>query len=231
MPVLPMELKKRFKKAKSVYKYTNLVVVGEALGHILPKARADCYKDLITYGPSTKLINEAEKKTIIFTTYNSVVEHGLDFFKQKGLNPVGIYQKTSNTRDVIFNKFRQEDTINPLMASIQMMATGVTLIEANTVIFAPTPFRYTDYEQAYFRCYRYGQDTKVNIYTLTLDTGSEPNVSTRIEDISNWSKDLFIRIMGEDISKDIASDELTGNESIIFSDDEKDLWLSGFEVF
>ena len=120
MPVLPMELKKRFKKAKSVYKYTNLVVVGEALGHILPKARADCYKDLITYGPSTKLINEAEKKTIIFTTYNSVVEHGLDFFKQKGLNPVGIYQKTSNTRDVIFNKFRLKSYIIFLLNSVYL---------------------------------------------------------------------------------------------------------------
>ena len=119
-----------------------------------------------------------------------------------------------------------------------MMSTGVTLNEANTTIFAPTPFRYTDYEQAMARCYRIGQDTDVYVYTLTLDTDGKPNISTRIQDISDWSKSLFMNIVGVNVDKidlgdevDVAqSEETMGAESIVFSSDEKDLWLSGFDI-
>ena len=79
------------------------------------------------------------------------------------------------------------------------MSTGHTINEANTVIFLNVPFRSTDYEQASERCYRIGQDTDVYIYKLVLDTGDEPNLSTRMQDILSWSKDQFGQIVdGED---------------------------------
>ena len=235
IPVLPNDLKKKFRKAKSVVKYVNLVIVGEVLGNILPKARANCYRDIVEHGPVLELVKHADKKAILFTTYGAVVEHSLELFKKKGYHPVGIYQKTSNLRDKYIKEFKENSSINPMITTVQMMATGVTLNEANISIFAPTPFRYTDYEQAYSRHYRLGQDSEVFIYTLVLDTGGKPNISTRIEDISKWSEELFKSIVGSKIDKIDLEEELqnasTGEECFIIQEEDKEQWLSAFEVF
>ena len=66
-----------------------------------------------------------------------------------------------------------------------------------------------DYEQASDRCYRIGQDTEVYIYKMVLDTGEEPNLSTRMQDILAWSKNEFQTIMGDAEMPD----EVTGTES------------------
>ena len=231
LPVLQGDLKKRFRKAKSVVKYVNLVIMGEVLGGILPKYRAELYKDIIEYGPVIKLIKSAIKKSIIFTTYGSVVENSERVLKKNHFSPILIYQKTAKDRDKNIKLFKENEKINPMVTTIQMMSTGVTLNEANVVIFAPTPFRYTDYEQAYSRCYRIGQTDPVFIYTLVLDTGGTPNLSTRIDDISNWSKELFQKIVGTKVDKiDLEEVVEAGQENMYILPEEKDQWFSAFDV-
>jgi len=82
-----------------------------------------------------------------------------------------------------------------LIATIQTLATGVTLTEANTMFFLNKPWRHSDYSQASDRIHRRGQDTEVTIYTLLLNTGSKPNLSTRMEEVMKWSKKLFDSIV------------------------------------
>ena len=96
----------------------------------------------------------------------------------------------------LIKKFRTDNKVNPLVASIQTISTGVTLIEANTMIFMNKPFRYTDYAQASDRIHRIGQDSTCTIYTLILDTGDSPNLSTRMEDIMEFSRSMFDSIVG-----------------------------------
>lgn len=231
LPVLPGEIKKLFRKAKSVVKYSNLVIMGEVLGGILPKYRAELYKEIIEYGPVIKLIQSGIKKSIIFTTYGSVVENSEKILKKNKFNPVLVYQKTAKDRDKNIKLFKENEKINPMVTTIQMMSTGVTLNEANVVIFAPTPFRYTDYEQAYSRCYRIGQTDPVFIYTLVLDTDGTPNLSTRIDDISNWSKELFQKIVGVKVDKiDLEEVVEVGQENMYILPEEKDLWLSAYDI-
>ena len=134
--------------------------------------------------------------------------------------------------NTIIKNFKTNETINPLITTIQIMSTGVTLTEANTVIFAPQAFRFVDTDQAAARVHRLGQTDPCFIYTFILDTDNVPNISTRINDISDWSKELFLSIMGENIDKENISDIVEGNESFnVLPYEEKEEWLSGFEVF
>lgn len=233
IPTLPNELKKRFRKAKSVYKYVCLTILGEVLGGILPKYRAELYKEMVEYGPIVDLVESAIKKSIIFTTYGAVVESSEAVFKKHGYKPLLIYQKTSKNREKNIESFKKDPDANPLVTTIQMMSTGVTLNEANVVIFAPPAFRHVDNEQASARCHRIGQTDPVFVYTLLLDTGDIPNLSTRIDDISNWSKDLFNRIVGVNVNTvdmdDVVENELA-TENLHISEEEYNHYTSAFEV-
>ena len=231
-PLLPSELKKRFHKAKSVVKYVELVIMGEVIGLKLTQWRKEVYSKLIQYGPTLNIIKNAIKKTIIFTTYGDIVEETFNILSKNKLHPVAIYQKTSKNMNTIIKNFKTNETINPLITTIQMMSTGITLTEANTVIFAPQAFRFVDTDQAAARVHRLGQTDPCFVYTFILDTDNVPNISTRINDISDWSKELFLSIMGENIDKENISDIVEGNESFnVLPYEEKEEWLSGFEVF
>ena len=50
------------------------------------------------------------------------------------------------------------------------------------------------------RIYRIGQNTDVHIYNVLLNTGKELNLDTRMNDILNWSEDMFTNMIdgGED---------------------------------
>ena len=108
-----------------------------------------------------------------------------------------MYGKTAPQVKTILQAFVEDKSINPLVATVQTLATGVNLhTVANTVIFMNKPWRHVDYEQASDRVHRIGQDVPVYIYSFRLDTGKEPNLSTRMEDIVEWSKEMFRGIVG-----------------------------------
>ena len=91
----------------------------------------------------------------------------------------------------LIQEFKNNDDIDVLIATSQTLSTGVTLTEANQMFFFGTPWRSADYNQCCDRIYRIGQTTDVDIYNVLLDTGSEPNLSTRMNDILNWSDNMF----------------------------------------
>ena len=67
---------------------------------------------------------------------------------------------------------------------------------ANTIVFLNSPFRSHEREQACSRCDRLGQTEVVQIFDVYLDTGKEPNISTRSQDIMQWSKDQVDAMLG-----------------------------------
>ena len=75
------------------------------------------------------------------------------------------------------------------------LSTGVTLIEANNMIFTNLPWRDSDYRQACDRIHRLGQQTECFITTLILDTGKDQNLSTRMEEVLSWSSDMFEKMV------------------------------------
>ena len=196
-PILTSDLKRKFLTSKSAVKYVDLKIKGEVLGNLLVKLRAEMTSDMIKHSNIINIINESEKKTVIFTTFVKTVEAANEFISSKGFKPSLAYGKTSSNIKGILVDFKNNPKLNPLIATVQTLSTGVTLVEANTVIFLNKPWRYTDYQQASDRVHRIGQESEVFIYTFLLDTGSSPNLSEKMEDIMQWSKDMFEAIVGD----------------------------------
>lgn len=196
-PMLPNDLKRKFKECKTAVKYINMKIQGEVIGNYLNKLRMEMTTALVEHSDLPKYINYADKKTVIFTSFVDSIEATFKYLVSKKFNPLMVHGGTGDNAKSAVEKFRGDPDVNPLVASLKMLSTGVTLIEANTMIFLNKPFRYTDYLQASDRIHRIGQDVDVYIYTIILDTGASDNLSTRMEDIMVWSKEQFGGLVGD----------------------------------
>lgn len=173
--------------------------MGRALGAIAPKKRAELYIDLYD-GNKDKIIEMIESnhmKTVIFTPFLNVVNHIKKDLEKEEIGVVEIVGGADDRMEKI-QSFKYDDNIKVLIATVQSLSTGVTLTEANQMLFFGTPWRSADFDQACDRIHRIGQTQDVNIYKLILDTGNEINLSTRMNNILDWSENQFdIFIDGE----------------------------------
>lgn len=228
IPTLPNDVKKVFRKAKSVYKYVDLTIMGEALGNILGKSRSRCNADIVkqlvtdakvitedgeTYQSNLPdIIRNAQAKTIIFTDYVEVVKETEYQLKLNGFTPISIFGETTTGNGLAMQTkiFKENSEINPLITTFKTLSEAVPLTEANRVIFLNLPFRSGTYEQAVKRANRIGQTLDVDLFEVTLDTGEEPNISTRNEDILKWSEEQVALILGKKVDDEVNSDILKG---------------------
>jgi len=219
IPMLPNDIKKAFRKAKSVYKYVNLTIMGECLGSILGKARTQCNVDIasnlgtmklipLNYGPDLglmtldEILTNAKKKTIMFTSFVEVVTTLRSKLMQDQYRPAVVFGETNKDLPKIVESFDKEDAVNPLVATFQSLSTAVPLIMANTIIMLNIPFRDKDYVQAVARAHRKGQTEDVYVIDVLLDTGDVPNISTRSKDIATEAAQMVAKIMGVDIDEE-----------------------------
>ena len=173
--------------------------MGRALGAIIPKRRSELYIELYEYNKEKiiDMIDSNLMKTVIFTPFLDVVKHIKEDLEKEEIGVVDIVGGSSDRMDKI-QTFKHDDNIKVLIATVQSLSTGVTLTEANQMLFFGTPWRSADFDQACDRIHRIGQTQDVNIYKLILDTGNDLNLSTRMNDILNWSENQFdIFIDGE----------------------------------
>lgn len=228
IPTLPNDVKKTFRKAKSVYKYVDLTIMGEALGNILGKSRSRCNADIVkqlvtdakvimedgeTYQSNLPdIIRNAQAKTIIFTDYVEVVKETEYQLKLNGFTPISIFGETTAGNGLAMQTkvFKENPEINPLITTFKTLSEAVPLTEANRVIFLNLPFRSGTYEQAVKRANRIGQTLDVDLFEVTLDTGEEPNISTRNEDILKWSEEQVALILGKKVDDEVNRDILKG---------------------
>lgn len=188
-PRLPKDLRDKFMEYKSKVKYLTLVIQGEVLGY-LDRLRARMTIDVLKAVNIKKIMSRALKKVIFATTYVDVVHYLDKKCFDLGLNPICVYGETSSKSTELLNKFRKDGKSRVLIATMQTLSTGVTLTEANVVVFCNLPWRESDREQMAHRIYRIGQDTECEILTLRLDTAATPNLSDRTSDILSWSKEM-----------------------------------------
>lgn len=219
IPMLPNDIKKAFRKAKSVYKYVNLTIMGECLGSILGKARTQCNVDIasnlgtmrlipLNSGPDLglmtldEILTNAKKKTIMFTSFVEVVTTLKAKLMEDQYRPAVVFGETNKDLPKIVESFDKEDAVNPLVATFQSLSTAVPLIMANTIIMLNIPFRDKDYVQAVARAHRKGQTEDVYVIDVLLDTGDVPNISTRSKDIATEAAQMVAKIMGVDIDEE-----------------------------
>lgn len=216
IPILSNKTKKIFRKAKSVYKYVELTIIGETLGNVIGRKRTECNKAIVeamaksftvvneeskeTYETNLgEVISDAEAKTLIFTDYVDVLKRCNEILTEEGFHPITIFGETTTTIGLSnqVKQFKENSKINPLIATFKTLSEAVPLTEANTVIFLNLPFRSGTYDQAVKRANRIGQTKDVHLYEVTLDTGGEENISTRNLDILKWSEEQVSILMGD----------------------------------
>lgn len=189
---IPLEQQKQATQIYKDFVQMRKQAMGEALGKILPKYRAQMYCTMI--GENIKeiisMIENNDAKTVIFSQSLEVVNFMNMILKDNNIRNVKITGETKNRMDLT-NEFKEREDTDVLIATSQTLSTGVTLIEANQMFFFGIPWRDADLQQAIDRIYRIGQTSEVNIYISELDTGRYKNLSTRMIDIVNWSSSMF----------------------------------------
>lgn len=188
--------KEEFKHLKTLVKYVSLKIQGEALGRVLGRKRIECHLSMVPYVDYLEICDSTLKKTIIFTSFVEVLTAGADHTRGLGMYPAVVYGETNKDLTTITTAFEKDKKVNPLWATFNSLSTAVPLVMADTIIMMNAPFRdYID-QQAIARTARLGANTQTRVYRVLLDTGTEPNLSTRSADILKWSQEQVEKIMG-----------------------------------
>lgn len=199
LPALPSNIRNQFKDSISVVKYAKLRVLGEALA-VVGRKRVECATELGRYGNLEDIVKNADKKTIVFSSYIDALEVGYNTFIKNGFNAMRIYGQYTKDLTSLVTKFKTDPSVNPLFGTLQSLSASQTLTNANVVVFLNAPFREYIRDQAFHRVFRIGQDVQTYIYTCILDTGKEPNISTHTNDILKWSQDQVEAIIGSKLT-------------------------------
>lgn len=217
MPSLKQDMRADFKNCRAVIKYVHLKVMGEALGGVLGRKRSQCHVEMIKYLKLEDVVNTAMKKTVIFTSFVAVVKELGNYFQARKFHPILVHGETNSNLSGLIHEFEVNPEANPAIATYQSLSTAVPLTMANTAIFINQPFRDHEKVQAQARVDRLGQDTPVRFVDVILDTGDEPNISTRANDILEWSKAQVAAILGQEYGGAISKSldiEYVGNEAM-----------------
>ncbi len=179
---------KELETLQKQYIFMKNSAMGTAIGRIFPQARTNCYIDIFDQNIDEILeyIKNNTKKTIIFTQFLKVAKYISNGLSNKNIGNIIIVGETKNRMELI-NQFKIDESIDVLIATTQTLSTGVTLVEANQILFFGTPYRDADFQQACDRIHRIGQTTDVYIYKILLKS-EKKNITDRLDDIINWSK-------------------------------------------
>lgn len=211
-PTLPREMIKQFRDVKSVIKYTQLKIQGECLGRVLGRKRIECHVDMVKHIDFVSVVESTMKKTVVFTSFVEALVAANEHCTTLDLKPLVVYGKTNNELASIVKRFEQDDALNPLIATYNSLSTAVPLVMADTMIMVNSPFRAYIEEQAISRIHRLGADTQTTVYRCHLDTGDQPNISTRSSEILAWSQAMVEEITG--VKSPFAITESLENHSV-----------------
>lgn len=209
-----------FRNIKSAIKYVDLKLRGEALGNVLGRARINAIKETIEYAGLEDLINDVEKKTVIFTSYVEVLKLCDDYLTKKGFTGITVYGENSKDRDAAILRFKEDPKVNPLTAVIESLKEGYPLLMANQEILLNAPWRDYEVKQLQARIWRTGQDAPHCFFWLIdMDTGDKLNITSRSINIMEWSKEQVDALMGRVTGHRISLGDVTGEEMFDMSDE------------
>jgi len=211
IPSLPQQYRNDFKDIKSIVKYVKLKIQGECLGRVLGRMRIECALSMVQHINFVDILETSLKKTVVFTSYVEALKAVETVCRGVGLKPILVYGATSSELTSSVAKFEKDQAINPLAATYQSLSTAVPLTMADTMILINSPFRSYILEQAVSRIHRLGQDSQTVIWQMYLDTGDIPNISTRSNEILQWSMQQVELILG--ISSPFQLEDIPGLEA------------------
>ncbi len=209
IPRLNGELKTTFIEARTIYKYVKLKINGECLGRILANKRKECATEIAKYIPYQTFIESTTKKTLVYTVYIDTLKAVKETLDRLNYQTLAVYGETNKNLNSIINTFEKDPAVNPLIATYKSLSTAVPMTMADVMIMVDTPFRDYIFQQTIARINRLGTTTQTYVYIAKLNTGNEPNLSTRTIDILKWSQQQIEAITGVKSPFEITDAEYT----------------------
>lgn len=147
------------------------------------------------------IVDQNEQPVLIYTTFRSTVKVLLDYFKKNGVAVEGITADTSvNERTAIFDNIQSGRT-KVMVAVAQTVAHGITLTNADTIIWVTPPTSFETYDQANGRIYRKGQTRKCTIYHIYQDWISRMLIK-RLQERTSLQNTLLNILEKKDVDKE-----------------------------
>jgi len=196
--------------------------MGKAIGEILPKRRRDMFNSIYDENKENiiKRILDNNEKTIIFSQLKGTIDYICDSLNKDGIKTVKITGDIKERLPVLM-QFKEDDETLVLCATSQSLGTGVTLIEASQMFFFGAPWRSADFDQCTDRIHRIGQKAEVHIYNVLLNTSTK-NLSSRMNDILNWSSEMFDSAIKQ-LEDNNPIMDIYANESYNYKEDKKSM--------
>lgn len=196
---LSEEQRRSYDRVKS--KATRAARRHESVIQYIGELRAICDLDPAT-GVGTKLerageissaLAERGEKGVIFSYLLAPLDSLEAVLRREGVR----YRRldggmTGDEREQSLSDFRERDDVSLLLASTRVASEGLTLTEANNVIFINEWWNPSNNAQARDRVVRIGQTRVVNVYRLRCEETVEEALSRLLED----KKDIFNRVVG-----------------------------------
>ena len=145
-------------------------------------------------------MKESLSKTLFFSSSILPIKVLEKTLKDKGFHPLLVYGSTNAQLTGIMTEFDTNPSANPLCATYQSLSEAVPVISASTVVLLNRPFRQAMWDQSVARADRLGQKHQVTVKEVTLDTGSEPNVSSTTDDILQTIREDINTLIGPEFS-------------------------------
>jgi len=193
------DLKKKFQALRTTVTRLPYKVYGEVFGNLLHSLRAKLVYEIFYYNIERicKIIDESTK-TVIFTYASSVIPKLKQLIESRCKVKVVTVTGETQNRESVIESFKKNPNIKVLIASYQIASVGLTLTEADTMIYADKPYREADLKQAEDRIYRIGQTKPVKIIYLKLKS-SEPTLQDRIDQIVKYFGRIVDLVMQKEL--------------------------------
>lgn len=105
-------------------------------------------------------------KAIVFSNWTDVLIPAHELLQKNGYNPALYTGINKDTREQDLQRFKTDSSCKVICGTIGAMGTGLTLTEADTVIFLDEPWNRAIKDQAEDRVHRIGTKSSPNIITI-----------------------------------------------------------------
>ena len=107
---------------------------------------------------------ENGRKLIVFSQYRTIIDELYEHYERQAVKLTGV--TPVKDRQAIVDKFQADDSCRVFFSTIKAGGVGITLTEADCVLFCDLSWTPADHAQAEDRAYRIGQKNNVNVYYL-----------------------------------------------------------------
>jgi len=199
LQVMPTEDRQTFRKLAGMANNLYASALGKAIGNVYMARYREMVIDIAAESiPLLERVYDTSitKKIVILASYPEAVNECATQLQKKGFKTVTITGATAD-RDRIINleKFAQDDEIQFLVGTLEILMVGFTLVESDSLVFLNQPWRWVDKRQGEDRIHRIGQVNVARIYTIRLQH-AERTLSSRNNEIVKKSRKIFTQIIG-----------------------------------